>query len=624
MAKATRANLNKSLRTIVSHYKSHDTVSSTKINNDRICGMITNEDTADEEKLFLLTSICRVGGYVNTIKHWGAEWESIARMYAKSNVPIIGCGTFCPIAKNCSGLMGSNIVEKVEASKTITVLENETFVDMDTASDQLSLNIEKAWNSEAKVTIVEAPTGVGKSTTIINEYAEDSIIACQTHKLKDEMVETAKKNGNHTIKYTRDIPSKIKNDPSLYEKVLALFALNKFKEAREFILENDDSREAKMYVTLSRAPITKNTVTTHAKAICSTNINENVKTIYDEDPINFIEKSKVFNSEKFVHEAMRLEGYLKGKTRTLLKKLVEIDDGVNPFKGKPININEALMAISTCDIKFTVPMADIITSVAIMDGNRAIMENQLPKSKQIMILTATPNPDLYKEIYGAENVEFFKSDKTQNLGIAKQFINESLSQSAIANGSKHYEEINKALELANLRMITHKKYSNENVFYHNSTGTNSMEDEVALAVIGTPHKPTNYFKRRAITLGKNPAKMDWSMSTQWVECDNRRFKFFTYNNKDVQAWHLHSVRTELIQAVGRARLNRKNIQVFIASDFILNIHGIEYFTNYDKFLKEIEFYIDEELEKIGEEKATVIISYSYDDKVVEDTYHPKE
>ena len=105
-------------------------------------------------------------------------------------------------------------------------------------------------------------------------------------------------------------------------------------------------------------------------------------------------------------------------------------------------------------------------------------------------------------------------------------------------------------------IITFKKYKekadNCPIHFGNSEGCDFMKGEDIL-VVGTPHNDESVYKLLATHLG---IQTDEKM--QFLEVEDECYKYWihTYKTPDLREIQMYFIKSELIQAVGRARLLR--------------------------------------------------------------------
>ena len=123
-------------------------------------------------------------------------------------------------------------------------------------------------------------------------------------------------------------------------------------------------------------------------------------------------------------------------------------------------------------------------------------------------------------------------------------------------------------------VITFKSQDKGSLHFGNTEGSNSLEGEDIL-VIGTPYHAEFIYKLAALLFDIDFDE-DEKAEKQLVEHNGYKTYFTTFSNpklRDIQFWMLES---ELEQAVGRARLLRKDCTVHLYSNFPLHQAQMQY------------------------------------------------
>lgn len=138
-------------------------------------------------------------------------------------------------------------------------------------------------------------------------------------------------------------------------------------------------------------------------------------------------------------------------------------------------------------------------------------------------------------------------------------------------------------------IITYKDFFNsdrkEDIYFGNTEGIDSLKGE-NITVIGTPHLNPIAYLLISVALGYRMGLEESRMEYIPVERNGLRFYFTTYSNdsllKEVQ---FYLVESQLLQAIGRARVNRFPAKVLILSN--LPVVGAEYISFSQKELIEL-------------------------------------
>ncbi len=118
------------------------------------------------------------------------------------------------------------------------------------------------------------------------------------------------------------------------------------------------------------------------------------------------------------------------------------------------------------------------------------------------------------------------------------------------------------------KVITFKNENMGPLHFGNTEGSNTLESQDIL-VAGTPYHAEFLYKLAAFSMGIEFDE-DEKMALQDVEHNGYRFRFTTFQNKDLRKIHFWMIESELEQAVGRARLLRNICTVHLFSNFPLS------------------------------------------------------
>lgn len=108
------------------------------------------------------------------------------------------------------------------------------------------------------------------------------------------------------------------------------------------------------------------------------------------------------------------------------------------------------------------------------------------------------------------------------------------------------------------------------MYFGNCSGYDTLKGS-NIAVVGTPHHNNIEYFLTAKALGIDFKTSDTTMSHQKIEYNGFRFKFNCFDNKDLREIQLAMIESDLIQAVGRARILRTNAHVDLYSNFPLRL-----------------------------------------------------
>jgi len=552
------------------------------------------------EMFGLMTNLLNVEGgrskvieIINSRKEYlpnSKEWSLMMNQVKKMNYVPTRCEKYCPFANEC--IHASTMIEQGKLSRgSVQVIQEPQFQDV----DELYKKLKKVFGDILKsddqgIYVIKAPTGIGKTEAIIKFAAENNFsIAFPTHKLKEEVSERL---NTQNIKHLK-VPKLPLLEESHSEKIEHLYNIGAYRTVNKFLrkIANDSEGVSGFLLDLKKIKSAKNEIllTTHQRAIF-TNDESNSTIIFDEDPIqNLFPISQmkvsdlVFAFTKLQDNEINKNVFLtlqnmilsapfdivQERSSFLLPSVKELEETIV----EETTISSNVLGFLNCDyfIKKRMQNTDYIYF---------IQKNQLPTNKKVIILSATINEDISKLVFG-EDVSFIDLGLVQPVGSILQVTSKSFSRFTIRENQKKLKQLAENLITyynPNSRIITYKDYFNygkkEEIYFGNTEGIDDLKGE-NITVIGTPHLNPIAYLLLSVALGYRMGFEESRMEYIPVERNGMRFYFTTYNGdallKEVQ---FYLVESQLLQAIGRARVNRLPAKVLILSN--LPVVGAQY------------------------------------------------
>lgn len=193
-----------------------------------------------------------------------------------------------------------------------------------------------------------------------------------------------------------------------------------------------------------------------------------------------------------------------------------------------------------------------------------ITKRSLPKNKTIIILSATINERIAKLTFG-DDVDFYDVGFVKAKGKVQQYTDRSYSRYQLLHG--HLEDVQKLCE--GCKVITFDMYKDDfNTVgtYGATRGLDHLKGE-DLSVVGTPHVNEIAYFLVTCALGVHKNLADFKIEYTATENEYYRFKFNTYCDENLRAVQFYLVESELVQAVGRARVVREDCTVTVYSNY---------------------------------------------------------
>lgn len=445
-------------------------------------------------------------------------------------------------------------------------------------------------DKEDKIWLFKLPTGIGKTHRI--KDLDHMVIAAPNHDLKNEIL-YEKRSNPHTAIDTPEVPifqqQELNNYISnLYELGLSKVAYKKILDVSRQVTDSTyslgDTKAASEYINRLKecyATDDKTIFTTHSRAIFSNNLPYSTS-IIDEDPMEELLRVQSIDLED-LHKlswsgGKKLFKHSKDSIWDLLKFLVdEVKEG--EIAQLPHNFNIDLEENSHSFAHkdgITSNLVEFLRSDYIYkeEGNEKkiffVNQHYLSEDRKYIILSATMNIELYKQMYG-NRVRVVDISDVETCGSIIQHTKKSYSRSSL-KGS--VAELNKKLE--NKPTLTFMSFAKKlkngvtEIYYGKSEGFDSLKGK-DINVVGTPFKNQALYLLIGKCLGTNVDKFNREFKYQNVEWNGFRFSFNTFSNPELREIHLADLEAELIQLIGRARALREDVRVDVYSSLPLKL-----------------------------------------------------
>lgn len=515
------------------------------------------------------------------------RWKEHADYNKRNNYKPSGCDTFCPHRDCCNH--ARNILSSVHKSNALMEKANsyeEEYHPISEVEVDLMNELTEAFDScDEKIHVIKAQTAIGKSTSFLKLMAENPdsnvLVAAPTNLLKEELFKKAERNEIKTM-MTPSLDDIMDQLPlPLCRKIKKLYACGlgrKVKIAIKNAIEKYDIPFLKEYADKRKELMNYygNVITTHKYLLSmdKTRLNKFDCIIIDED---IIFKSVISNQGEITLSDLRklkkadVDPKIKQKASDLLNMSrthsciysKSIDCEVNADICKALEID--IPAFCTAE-QFYFRNADEEPNLK-EDIFAFIKPVKLKPGRKYIIVSATANENIYKSYFGEDRVVFHECKQAKYKGKLCQHYKRSMSRSCIDHSPEMIREIQEKMGIDDNHVITFKKQDIGSLHFGNTEGSNSLEGEDIL-VIGTPYHAEFIYKLAALIFDIDFDE-DEKAEKQLIEHNGYRTYFTTFSNprlRDIQFWMLES---ELEQAVGRARLLRKDCTVHLYSNFPL-------------------------------------------------------
>jgi len=469
--------------------------------------------------------------------------------------------------------------------------------------------------------IVKVPTGLGKTKLIEDIETLNAVLAFPNHMLKDEVsgrISEAEFIDDTLFRTKRKLNNKFVVTPKLPElskelthKVNYLYKVGLSQEVSK--LFDDVKKHPSNYAASDVEKVLEyrqqlfecfkgevNVVTTH-KMTQYIDFKQNT-IIYDEDPFSSIIELSYITGKDLKH----LFDIAKDKKNSVLGKIVAqikvnletaVSDQIfNHIELSPDNklliieelkkegiYSSNIIGFITCSSYYlhysfdkdglNEIVADLINPLTKINF---VTRTDLPMNKKIIIFSATISENIYKQLYG-DRVKFYNIDNVETVGEVFQDTRYSYTRSClnfdkITGRGNVRKYINKELSDKNIdSVITYKGYNdivdntNEEIYFGNCVGFDELKGK-NIAIVGTPYYNEWSYVLMAKAINPNKRFNNVKFQKREVEFGNFLFKINTFEEDILKDLHLEMTTSEVIQAIGRARVLREKCNVYLFSN----------------------------------------------------------
>lgn len=470
------------------------------------------------------------------------------------------------------------ITEVKDQRGKIEILEKVQKIHLEEAEAKLNEEFNRVLQSgdKGKIYLFKLPTAIGKTKLITS--VNGCTIALPTHQLKNEVKE-------RMAVTCRTSPDPVVfNDDRINRMIDYNYLIGLPKKAISIIhnmvsnnscyqITDEDKALAQAYIyQVEFSKSSDDTVlTTHSKALHTQFKHDNL--IFDEDPMGSLIKIEQINVKDLSSLGSTLQNDFK-KLTDMLDFLQEANPSeIIPTPEMDFDWNEMIEKVSDKHQIDSNIFGFFVSSFFMKDHNdhemiHYVVRRELPIDKNIIILSATVSPYIYKGLFG-DRVEVIDVGEVEQKGKVIQFTKRSCSRESLKRyGAKIGEE------LGDKTVITFKKHTHhfqnavKDIYFGNCSGYDTLAGK-DIAVIGTPHRNNLEYLMIAKVLGIDFETTNVSLKK--VDYNGFRFKFNCYDNEQLREIQFALIESDLIQAVGRARTLRTPATVELYSNFPLHI-----------------------------------------------------
>ncbi|MCK5862498.1 MAG: hypothetical protein KAH38_08435, partial [Candidatus Hydrogenedentes bacterium] len=465
---------------------------------------------------------------------------------------------------------------------------------------QLSNTITECMSSkENKVFVIKCDTGVGKTELLLKQPLDGVCVAFDTHKLKEEAYR--RRNGTGRDVYMWPEPPLLPDD--IQGKVQECYVVGVgsttglYREALNHKdIKGNKKREMEIngYLkALKDVHIKSSVFATHEKAY-QLQKNPYLHTfVFDED----FTKTMIRIDQVTFDDIERIRKMIRGsedesdrEIDAYLKSILRVPSRITHINPLPqysekrlhnLLFNASKHLSSPIEILFTCNAyrKDTPTPKA-AENVYCITRKTLREDKKFIVLSATADEEVCRMLFG-DRLEFFDFSGTELQGRVICHTTPSYSKSHISRNVNGFVDvvIQHQQKYGFDGIITHKKYvtkRGDDMYLENTAskvpvfgtfgGLQGLDafGGKSIGVFGTPYVPEYVVKLWAAVLGMDVGEDDFDFLERVVEWNEFEVYVPTYSDdaklQRIQLWLAYS---EIIQAVGRARLVNHDIDVHV-------------------------------------------------------------
>ena len=560
----------------------------------------------------------------NVYNNWQNKYNTYASAVNYNYAPT-SCSNYCKYYFECQNPTNIKAKYYQKESKAKKIEELPT-ITLEEAEKQLNEvpNIIKGLTTNDFL-LLEAPVGIGKTELLMKIDLNNTIIGVTNHKLGQELNARLSYRNDLNLLYVR--PLNIINMPDDLKALISHFYdLGLYGEVKNVIfdeikrlntLKKEENKDYPSYYDdlifyveqLEQIPKASSLLFTHHRISFGHHSSKIDTIILDEDFLKTFIKYEAFNSDEIFNDLRNLITWanrFNSVGNKYYNDYIELKDHIEAFSLE-LSCNQDLWIENILnEITLNTKFRRII--IEYMKENKNSLKTNFFKLIGSKAVSLTKNGFIH--IADAESIRELESYKvicmsaTLNENIHTAFIRKYLPNKNIFYKSISNTELrgniycdcsyswsrdglkNKTVKSENAlqKIVNDDRYKNIITFKDNDlinlegTGKTKIAHFGAvegldkykgqnLCVIGTPHTSSKIYEGYYFLLtGKNPESKEWKVKR--VKKYGFEFDLNTYENEtdsfltDIQLYFLYS---ELIQAIGRARALRYDVDIFVYS-----------------------------------------------------------
>lgn len=515
-----------------------------------------------------------------------------------------------------------NILEATGRSdyNTIRLIKPYYVLSLNSAEKILKDVFEKALNDTSNnITVIKTVTGLGKTKLLESLPINLSYtLAFPTHTLKDEVFHRIYSSGKNNI--TFDVTPKLPELPKIQQDIIdCYYKQGCWQEVQQYLnnLSCDPSIEPKIkkqledYHSDNRKAYADNgnsIITTHTKALLKR----------DDGTFHFDNTDVLIFDEDMISKILKVNAIEKTTLENLLSKIPQEHESLSEYLQQCLNVvNGEATILEAPNLEISANAIDWLISELTGNSNKYqenilellqanliaksnepfnkerlfyITRNDLP-DKKIIILSATADETIYKRLFG-NRVKFYDLSHVEPQGSIDLDYKYSCSKTSLSNSHAIDYVTNEIKD--DRTVITFKNcksyIANTDDLSHfgKVEGLDHLKGK-DIAVVGMPQPPHIVYALYAKIMGYDIDLSKLELVKKRIKRNGFEFSLNTFEEKIYRHLQFYFIESNLLQAIGRARILRKDANVKVFSgypvrDFKENVQVID---DYQEYLNKI-------------------------------------
>ncbi|TYQ18295.1 UNVERIFIED_CONTAM: hypothetical protein Cloal_0725 [Acetivibrio alkalicellulosi] len=520
----------------------------------------------------------------------------------------------CPLFEKCK--WQGTMYSKIKPMKRRPQVEDIPVISLQEGQKLLEQYFIEAVDQTDKVTLLKAPTAIGKTQMVIKWLKDNkrtSLIAVPTHKLAAELEQRLEASGVEVLRLLplptwedlkqSQLPIEQVEYLQFYSEIANLkrtgyygtvFAkeqdmfnhLCKYQTTKKFSCVYWDYYAAKINAQTHKG----NLIMTHDQLMYWDKPMQDT-IIIDECPSNSLNKQGVAKNKDIIHLKSLLSHSETWENKDITPIVLDFLQGVldlpyeKPTKIEPPLFNEQEFSELLKSFRYDLKTGDtnfwqLFSADCVFKQNEEVtfrQKNHIKRGELPMaILSATPNEFLLKHFYS--DLQIKEVPPLKAVGTLKHYWKYACSKKyfkARHDFKDFMENVVFPITGRNVNILTYKKYYDLYKdempivgYFFNTAGRDEWKAK-DLVVVGVPWQDPSMWKLEALSLGIDIENKDFNCQYNRVNWNDRTFYFNVFDDPELREMQMYSIEAELLQTIGRARHLRHDVTVYYFGNFPL-------------------------------------------------------